>query len=106
MTDRLHVELINEYLRTLSRVPQTPLVRAYRRAVYDGALAVVADASVLRFHIDDGDDGDDGDPPVMVKAEKRREIENWLRTHPWYISSLIAGLVAGDENLAWGLAYG
>ena len=98
------IESMNrELLRTLERLPPTPLVERYSRAIAAiqqevGVRDLVRQATMLRTPADAD--------LAAIGAHRCAELRNWVTKYPWYAFSLVIGLAQNDENLAWGLAYG
>jgi len=107
MTDNQHRDLIesmnHELLRTLSRLPPTPLIERYGRAIaaiqQEVGLSPTGLRSIMLCAPADAD-------LAAIGTHRCAELRKWVTKYPWYAFSLVIGLAQNDENLAWGLAYG
>ncbi len=103
----LSIESINEILweaqRILSLAEQTDLILKYRRLIHELAVESYG-FSVYNRRIPPSDleliEIDFND----ISIGKRNYLKRWINYHPLSISSLAAGLIAQDEELAWALS--
>lgn len=95
-------ELVKEMLRTLSRMRESDLANAYWRLYSELAIELYGEGEMHAFaHCSDGKP-----VPVVFSETRRGELRNWLANYPQYAFSLVVGIAMGDENAAWGFAYG
>ena len=96
--------LVREILRTLWRMPQTPLVDAYWHAISDLAVELYGYPAMHDFIY--SKPRGDGDSRTDLIKSRSNELKKWLSDWPQYIMSMMVGLALNDENMAWALAYG
>lgn len=97
-----NLRIVEEILRTLSRLDQSPLVTKYRIDLVATAERLYGPDLRQPFPLEVTIDKSD----TALTQDQKDQIEGWLRDAPWYLFSLVVGLAAGEESLAWGLAYG
>ena len=96
-----NVEVVREICRTLVRLKQTELVSRYR-------IVIIGIAKTTYRNEFDADYPELIAEPVEsnLSPSQIEDLSKWIKEYPWFVFSLVVGLATGDENLAWGLAYG
>lgn len=96
-----NIEVVREICRTLIRLEQTELVAQYTSVIIGLARNTYGNELGIDYK----------EVPASLAVApltptQTAELSSWIMNQPWYVFSLVVGLAKGDENMAWGLAYG
>jgi len=97
-----NADLVREILRTLSRMRETPLIKAYWRIFSELAIELYGQTEMHVFAYT----GSSELAKSVLGEARRGELREWLANYPQYAFSFVVGLAIDDENAAWGFAYG
>lgn len=100
-------EVVYEIIRTLGRLPSTPLIAAYQKVIFAEAesLYPFAQFKTSTWMTPEIEGASLDHAPSL--ASRINELRNWLKHHPQFVFSLLVGLTQGEgEERAWAIAYG